>query len=316
MAKATTSPESERERLEFEREKWQAELASRREELDLKRGELNRSRWVNPLVIAIFAAAIAGLGNAAVTLINGTQQTQLEQERARLTQRLNSEQSNATLRLEQSKSEAARILEVVKTNDPDKAAANLSFLIDTGLIADSNTRSQIQAYLEKRKPGQGVSLPAVNLDEYGARWKRQSAERVAKHVQNTAECQSTLQQLGISTVRGAIVTFTGTTGPGILLTVTDEGTDFDVSDYADRNDLGEGYSFVFADGTETPKLTCSLKKYEFGCRDATWLSPVALAAFESLQTKMVSKVKSNKSAYEVAPTKAQSIRTMFACAVP
>jgi hypothetical protein len=139
---------------------------------------------------------------------------------------------------------------------------------------------------------------------------------VVKHVRDTAECRSRLQQLDKSTFRTAIVTFTGAKGPGIQLTVTDEDANFDVSDYAKMNDLGEGYSFVFDDGSETPKLTCSLKKYEWGCRDATRLSPVALTAFEFLQTKMVSKVKSNESAYEVAPTNAQNIRTMFACVVP
>ena len=135
MTKSDTNFESERARLEFEREKWQAEDASRREELNLKREEINRSRWVNPLVIAIFAAAVAALGNAAVTLISSYQQSQLETERAALTQQL-----------EQTKSEGARILEVVKTNDPDKAAGNLKFLMETGLIADPKTRTQIQAY--------------------------------------------------------------------------------------------------------------------------------------------------------------------------
>ena len=130
---------------------------SRREEIDLKRHELNRSRWINPLVIAIFVAAAAGFTNVGVTLISSQQQSQLEREKAAL-----------TLRLEQTKSEAARILEIVKTNDPDKAAANLKFLIETGLIDDTTTRSNIQAYLDKRQPGQGVSLPspqAARLDD-------------------------------------------------------------------------------------------------------------------------------------------------------
>jgi hypothetical protein len=59
-----------------------------------------------------------------------------------------------------SKSEAARILEVVKTTDPDKAAANLKFLAETGLIADAEIRKQIEVYLEKRKPGEGIVLPS------------------------------------------------------------------------------------------------------------------------------------------------------------
>jgi hypothetical protein len=159
MERSPTSPDHEQARLALEREKWDAEIALRREELDLKRSELSRSRWINPLVIAVLAAAVAALGNAGVSLVNSLQQLQLERERAQITQRLNAEQSHATITLEQSKSEAARILEVVKTNDPDKAAANLKFLIDTGLIADQTVRMQIQAYLDKRQPGEGVVLP-------------------------------------------------------------------------------------------------------------------------------------------------------------
>jgi hypothetical protein len=149
-------------RLELDREKWQAEHSLRLAELELKRNELNRSKWLNPLVIAVFAATAAALGNAGVTLINSHQQLKLERERTSATQKLNLEQSRSTLNLEQTKSEAARILEVIKTNDPDKAAVNLKFMIETGLIADPKTSEQIQAYLDKRSPGEGVSLPSPN----------------------------------------------------------------------------------------------------------------------------------------------------------
>jgi len=145
----STSFEPERARPEFEREKWQAEQSLRREEIELKRDELNRSRWVNPLVIAVFAAAAAALGNAGVAWFTANRQVSLEEQRARISQTLNSQQA-----------EAARILEVVKTNDPDKAAANLKFLTEAGLIVEPDLRKKIQAYLDKRQPGEGISLPS------------------------------------------------------------------------------------------------------------------------------------------------------------
>jgi hypothetical protein len=77
--------ELENKKLEFDHEKWVSDERLRREELSLKREELARSRWINPLVIAIFAAAAAALGNAGVALINSTKQLQLEASRARLT---------------------------------------------------------------------------------------------------------------------------------------------------------------------------------------------------------------------------------------
>jgi hypothetical protein len=52
-----------------------------------------------------------------------------------------------------------RILEVIRTNDPDKAAVNLKFLVDAGLISDVVRRKDIQAFLDNRTAGQGPTLP-------------------------------------------------------------------------------------------------------------------------------------------------------------
>jgi hypothetical protein len=106
-------------------------------ELALKQDEAARSRWFNPLVLAILAATIAASGNAAVVWLTG----------------------KTTLALEESKAEAARILEVIKTGDPDKAAKNLEFLVEAGLITEQNRRIQLREYLQKRKPGEGPQLP-------------------------------------------------------------------------------------------------------------------------------------------------------------
>ena len=46
--------------------------------------------------------------------------------------------------MEETKAEAARILEVIKTGDADKAAANLKFLADMGLISDVDRLQHIQ----------------------------------------------------------------------------------------------------------------------------------------------------------------------------
>jgi hypothetical protein len=149
--------------LAFERERWEAERVFRRDELDLKREEQARSRWLNPLVIAILAAAVAALGNAGVTWVSSHEQRALERDRAANAEKASVSQSQSALQLEKTKAEASRILEVVKTNNPDKAAENLQFLIDTGLIDDTIVKGQIQTYLSKRKPGQGISLPTSQI---------------------------------------------------------------------------------------------------------------------------------------------------------
>lgn len=147
----------------FEREKWLAEVAFREREIAIKereqsvkereqavkaddhalrRGEQARARWANPLVVAIFAAAVAAIGNSAVALLNGIQQRAVEEVRA----------------------ESARILEMIKTGtgNEDKAAANLQFLIDSGLIRTPELLLEIRKFLKSRSPGAGPALPAVS----------------------------------------------------------------------------------------------------------------------------------------------------------
>ncbi|HEX6904314.1 MAG TPA: serine protease [Thermoanaerobaculia bacterium] len=142
---------NEQETLALEREKWEKEaifrerevavkereLALREDEIALKRKELAAAGWRSPLVVAIMAATLAGLGNAGVTVVNGILQRQLEDR----------------------KSEQIRILEMIKTGDPDKAAGNLEFLLNAGLISDPEVTPRIHKFLTSRKPGSGPALP-------------------------------------------------------------------------------------------------------------------------------------------------------------
>jgi hypothetical protein len=133
--------------LEFEREKWRVEVSIRERELALKERDSIRARWSNPLALAIFAAAVAAAGNAAVAWLNGQEERAVESLRA-----------SQTLELEERKAEASRILEIIRTADPDKAANNLQFLIDTGLVVDPSRLTQMKTYLANRKPGQGPTV--------------------------------------------------------------------------------------------------------------------------------------------------------------
>ncbi|MBS0642190.1 MAG: hypothetical protein JSS43_20170 [Proteobacteria bacterium] len=137
------------------------EIALKERELEAKVEEIRRSRLTNPLVVAIFAAAIAGLSSAVVAFINGTEQRAQDERRAQLDSTRETQKAKADRILEEGKAEAARILEMIKTNEPDKAAANLSFLLETGLIADEERRNKLRIFLDNRKEGQGPSLPAL-----------------------------------------------------------------------------------------------------------------------------------------------------------
>lgn len=143
----------------FEREKWEVERAFREREiaikereqqsqeadLALKKAEHEVAHWKSPLVVAIFAASIAAIGNAILAYENAKSQTRLEAQKA----------------------EQARILEMIKTGSPDKAAENLKFLLKTGLISDPAIRSELAKFLDSRQPGTGPSLPSVSSAKEG-----------------------------------------------------------------------------------------------------------------------------------------------------
>lgn len=135
----------------FEHRKWEREAAFREREvsvkereialrdaeLALKRDEQAAAGWRSPLIVAIMAATLAGLSNAVITVVNGRLQRQLEDGRA----------------------EQTRVLEMIKTGDADKAAGNLQFLLDAGLIADPERATMLKEFLARRVPGSGPALP-------------------------------------------------------------------------------------------------------------------------------------------------------------
>jgi hypothetical protein len=116
------------------------ECKFRDREITVKEKELSRSRWNSPLVLAIIAATVAALGSVFVAWWNGYEGERLESSRA----------------------ESTRILEMIKTgNNADRAAENLQFLLDAGLIEDKERSAAIRYFLSTRKPGSGPSLPSA-----------------------------------------------------------------------------------------------------------------------------------------------------------
>ena len=98
--------------------------------------------------MAVSVAALAWVGNVVSTWWSGRLQRALEQEKA--VQQLD---------LEKTKAESERILEMIKTGDPEKARMNLRFLLGAGLITSQEQMAKLNAYLEKTPPGSGPALP-------------------------------------------------------------------------------------------------------------------------------------------------------------
>ena len=89
--------------LELKEQHQKYEFDLRREELTLKQDEAARSRWINPLVIAVLAAAAGAFGNAGVAWFNGSEQRKLEDQRARTNIEIENVRSEATRIWKQSK---------------------------------------------------------------------------------------------------------------------------------------------------------------------------------------------------------------------
>ena len=143
MATSSTETVSEQERWETEKQFRQRDITNTIRELDLKQREIeikeadaSRSSFRNPLIVAILVAAIAAAGNFVVAIVNGFQDRQLEAQR----------------------SEQTRILEMIKTGDPDLAAENLRFLLDAGLVETPSIVQNLSEFLQEREPGTGPTL--------------------------------------------------------------------------------------------------------------------------------------------------------------
>lgn len=142
--------------VSLDNELKRGDIALRKVERQCKEKELRSPVWLNPFVAALIAATLAALGNAVVSAINGANQVALEDRKA----------------------EQSRILEMIKTGDPDKAAINLDFLLNTGLVTDKSMVAALRKFLAERKPGQGPTLAAATSRADGTAFlKRIWAER-------------------------------------------------------------------------------------------------------------------------------------------
>ncbi|WBS00125.1 hypothetical protein OU994_17530 [Pseudoduganella sp. SL102] len=86
-----------------------------------------------------------------MTIVNGAQLRELEQRKR-----------TAEITMERTKAESTRILEMIKTGNTEKAADNLKFLLQAGLLSDPGLMEKLDKFLKNRSPGTGPSLPAAN----------------------------------------------------------------------------------------------------------------------------------------------------------
>ena len=133
------------------------DLEAKRTDLTSRPRSLLLSAFSNPIVVAAAIAAIVTLSTAAISSIVAEHQKQLEEKKTEEQTKLTTWKDEAERKLEQLKAESAMILDVVRTGDPDKAATNLKFLVDVGLVPQ--TAPRLDEYLNNRQPGTGKVLP-------------------------------------------------------------------------------------------------------------------------------------------------------------
>jgi hypothetical protein len=113
------------------------EITAKEREVAAKETELSRSRWLNPTVLALFAAALGLAGNVVVARVNNSNSQEVERLRG---------QSNL-------------VLEAIKTGNTDSACKNLVFFVGLGLVDDTNQTIQKQC---SKAPVGPPSLPLLS----------------------------------------------------------------------------------------------------------------------------------------------------------
>jgi hypothetical protein len=111
-----SDPSLEERRFQEETAAKKQELSFHEREVKAKEEELRRSRWLNPMVIGLFAAALGLIGSVIVARVN----------------------NQASQQLEQFRSQSTLILQAIKTGDQDGACRNLVFFVSLGLLDDKN----------------------------------------------------------------------------------------------------------------------------------------------------------------------------------
>jgi hypothetical protein len=104
----------EEKKLQQEGELRREELALKEREVAAKERELERSRWLNPTVIGLFAAALGLAGNLVVALLN----------------------NRGTVMIQHATTQSNLIVQAVSTGDYDKACRNIRSLINLGILDD------------------------------------------------------------------------------------------------------------------------------------------------------------------------------------
>jgi hypothetical protein len=115
------------------------EVVAREREVAVKEKEVNKSRWGNPIFIALVVASVGLFGNLVITLLNNKNAREVEHQR----------------------SQSDLALEAMRTGSPEKACTNLMAFIHLKLLDDAKNTIQNQC---EASPATAPFLPASGSD--------------------------------------------------------------------------------------------------------------------------------------------------------
>ena len=136
MGNSKVTIDQELSQEEWERKKFSLDMDFKERELQISKDRLKVETRRNILIGAL-VPIIAALMTAVPAYINSENQQALKQLEF----------------------ESQLITNSIKTGDPDQAAINLKFLVDSGLL-NGKTAERISRYLQNRKSGIGRALPS------------------------------------------------------------------------------------------------------------------------------------------------------------
>jgi Tfp pilus assembly major pilin PilA len=158
--------EIEPRKIQFEAAKL--DLEAKRSDLKRRPSDL-RNALTSPVAVAAIIAAIVAVSTTIVSSIVTDHQTKLATYKAQSEEKLEAQKAQFQRELEQvkftsqkdmeeRKYESQLIFDAVRTDDPNQAAINLKFLVETGLISGA-VALRLAGFLEQHPPSDVKTLP-------------------------------------------------------------------------------------------------------------------------------------------------------------
>lgn len=140
-------------------------LAAAKLELKIKEEEVARrpgylvSLLAQPPVLATLVAGLITAAGGMITKISSDNAARIEQEKTKNAEVVETAKARDAEKLEHMKFEGELIMQAIKTEDPNKKAENIEFLVQSGLLQDPPLEEKLNNYLKIHPPHAAAPAP-------------------------------------------------------------------------------------------------------------------------------------------------------------